>query len=996
MALIGGLAAGPLGAVGAGAVGGAVKPLLSRIGQGFRDRDEASAVGAGHAEEDPDRMSSVPEAERDGSGTESAPARAVLLPDLVAFAAHVAEVCGVSELVRAEHLKFRVESGPVHRKKDGSLPDPEPAFLNSRFPEDLARVAASSDEYGAALAEYLRDPASIDPQLRCDVREDVFAGLYGVQPIATPPGRWPAPNAHPLALSQQFAVNEIIAELKDGAGLFSVNGPPGTGKSTLLRDLVAAIVVRRAMKLAELPNPQAAFRGTRTWTAEGRTYTVHLPLSALTGFEIVVASSNNGAVENITTELPSLEAIGPEWRAEASYFLEQATALLDGDPAWGAVAAPLGNAEKRRAFVQRFWWGERAGTGLQRLLQNLEQGGALHDPPAAERFSGGRPSNGPAAVAPGTPPTPTAWREAVRRFRAAVVSEEKLRRERQEVFRSLAILDISDRRTAEAKAEELEQRWLTAQRLHQEADTQAGSAHIAAGYAEAAIHAHAQARPRGLRAWGGARVRAWQEQHHLLNATHARRYHEWSALYDAARIAATQAEAAGRAADEARQEAARIAAEENAAKRLVAWGRQQWPTWFPGTMDEWERLADEEREISSPWADPDWVCARTRVFLAALDLHRAFVAGAAGTVRRNLLHLIKTLKREPDAPPPDAELAAWQTLFLVVPVVSTTFASCGRLFESLGTQALGWVLVDEAGQATPQAAVGALWRARRAVLVGDPLQLEPVIQVPEGVQELLLGCYDVKPEWLPSRGSAQALADRVNRWGTTVPTCGPDGEAKPVWVGAPLRVHRRCEEPMFSISNDIAYDGLMVYGTAEASFPGHDRAPYPESCWVDVTSDDAEGKWIPAEGQALARILEKLHRENGVELARIRVLSPFRDVVAGCRRTVRRLDWTGTPPPGISNYRAQVNEFIEGAIGTVHTMQGKEADVVILVLGTHPRRGAKARDWAAQSPNLLNVAVSRAKRRLFVVGNREHWSKVAYFQDLANELRHRRWSPPRT
>ncbi|TDB89361.1 DNA helicase [Actinomadura sp. KC216] len=991
-ALLAGAVAGPLGAVGAGLVGGAARPLLRRVSgpDGGDDRRETgNAEPADGPAPAPPLSGATP-----GSDDASGDPRAVQLPDLVAFAAHVADVCGVSDLVVPERLAVRIESRPVHHKKDGSLPDPEPAFLNSLFPADLERAASDPGGYGAALTAYLRDPAAIDVAERTDVRDDPLATLYGVRPAAVPPGRWPAPAGHPLALSQQFAVNEIVAELMGGSGLFSVNGPPGTGKSTLLRDLIAAIIVERAQALAELPRPQAAFHGTRTWTADGRTNTVQVPVPAVTGHEIVVASSNNGAVENITVELPSLEAIGEEWRAEASYFLEQAAGLLGDTPVWGAVAAPLGKAEKRREFVQRFWWGGTSETGMQRLLQDLEQGGLLHDPPAAGRFPGGRGGDGPAPVPPGTAPTPTGWQDAVRRFRAALRDEAALRAARDEAFCSLAVLDLSAGPDAAAEAERLERQWAAEHRRYEEAQAAARSAAAEARHAEAAVEAHARTRPRGLSRWYGSAARVWEETDRLLRTEHARRHAEWSAAQGMEQETAARAVAARQAAERARLEARQRADEEETARQRVRAARDEWPDRFPGDFDEWAAKTDEERELSAPWADEEWVRARTRVFLAALDLHRAFVAGAAGTIRRNLRHLVRKLRPEPGAPPPDAELAAWQTLFLVIPVVSTTFASCGRLLESLGSEALGWVLVDEAGQSTPQAAAGALWRARRAVMVGDPLQLEPITQVPRGVQELLCGGYGVPSEWLPADTSAQALADRVNCWGTTVDTRRADGEAAPVWVGAPLRVHRRCEEPMFTFSNAIAYDGLMVYGTSEASFPGPGRAPYSESCWVDVTSDDAEGNWVPAEGRALARMLEKLHRETGVDLGRIRVLSPFRDVVAGCRRTVRDLDWVRHPPPGADAraYRAQVNDFVGGSVGTVHTMQGKEADVVFLVLGTHPRRGAGARRWAAEKPNLLNVAVSRAKRRFFVIGNRDQWLKEPYFHLLA-DLRPRTWTP---
>ena len=40
------------------------------------------------------------------------------------------------------------------------------------------------------------------------------------------------------------------------------------------------------------------------------------------------------------------------------------------------------------------------------------------------------------------------------------------------------------------------------------------------------------------------------------------------------------------------------------------------------------------------------------------------------------------------------------------------------------------------------------------------------------------------------------------------------------------------------------------------------------------------------------------------------------------------------------------------------------------------------RQWAGGTPNLLNVAVSRAKKVLYVVGNRDEWKNAGFFRDL--------------
>jgi hypothetical protein len=160
-----------------------------------------------------------------------------------------------------------------------------------------------------------------------------------------------------------------------------------------------------------------------------------------------------------------------------------------------------------------------------------------------------------------------------------------------------------------------------------------------------------------------------------------------------------------------------------------------------------------------------------------LDLHREFLISQSETMAKNLRAAIDVLKGAvpSDAPEP-AVRAAWQSLFFVVPLVSTTF---DRIFTHLGREALGWLFIDEAGQATPQMAVGALWRSRRAIIVGDPLQLEPVFTLPLKAEQALRQRFAVTEAWLPSETSVQALADPANPYGTHLPT--EDGQ---VWAGA--------------------------------------------------------------------------------------------------------------------------------------------------------------------------------------------------------------------
>lgn len=317
---------------------------------------------------------------------------------------------------------------------------------------------------------------------------------------------------------------------------------------------------------------------------------------------------------------------------------------------------------------------------------------------------------------------------------------------------------------------------------------------------------------------------------------------------------------------------------------------------------------------------------------------------------------------------------------MVVPVVSTTFASFSRQFRHMGTGSIGWLFIDEAGQAVPQAAVGALWRAQRALIVGDPLQIEPVFTVPTAlINALALQSPSTEGgDYSPARTSVQRLADDANPYGTSVPV---DGNEQ-LWIGSPLRVHRRCVDPMFSIANRIAYQDKMVFGLNSRE-PSGDDLNLGKSAWINICGKTSSKQVVPRQVEVVIALIKKLYARDGV-LPSLYIISPFKAIKNELSRQFLDVDWVGLFGKRRPTKKA-LRDWCTNRIGTVHTFQGKEEKVVLLVLGTDDdSRGAA--NWAASKPNLLNVALTRAQQRFYVVGDSALWGGLPHFKDALPPL----------
>lgn len=353
----------------------------------------------------------------------------------------------------------------------------------------------------------------------------------------------------------------------------------------------------------------------------------------------------------------------------------------------------------------------------------------------------------------------------------------------------------------------------------------------------------------------------------------------------------------------------------------------------------------------TPYSSEKINILRSEIFLESLRLTELAIRLNARFFNANLNTFVNLSPNRQIAGLDEAVASTlWNTFFFCIPVVSVTLASFQPQFYNMGQGSIGWVLIDEAGQATPPSVCGAIWRAKRCVVIGDTLQIPPVVTVPRGLGRYLEDQYGVAEEWGPLLHSAQFLADRVSIYGTYV--------GSRIWTSVPLRAHRRCSEPMFSISNAIAYSGQMV----KVSPDRVDDIPTGESGWIDVVPITVNGHAITEELQVAEDLIRMLVGFGG----KIFVISPFRSVVEACGSRFKQLY-------GVD-------------CGTIHSFQGKEAEVVILVLGTDVG-AVEARNWVAESPNMLNVAITRAKDRLYVIGSREAWGRHRYFDYLTTVLK---------
>ena len=275
----------------------------------------------------------------------------------------------------------------------------------------------------------------------------------------------------------------------------------------------------------------------------------------------------------------------------------------------------------------------------------------------------------------------------------------------------------------------------------------------------------------------------------------------------------------------------------------------------------------------------------------------------------------------------------------------TSLSARGRLPMQAGIFDL--LVIDEASQCDIASALPLLYRSKRAVIIGDPQQLRHISALSSAKDMQLLSQHGVNEEFLSWSYSAHSLFDLANG------LCGSEDRVT-------LRDHHRSHADIIGFSNERFYEGRLRVAT-NYSLLRIPQVDDPAIRWVDlrgrVVRPSTGGAVNEAEAQGVVEELKRLLLQG--YRGAIGVVSPFRAQANRIREILER--------DGDTAQRLSLNDCL---IDTVHRFQGDERDVMFFSPVVADGISPNALHFLRDNGNLFNVAITRARSALVVVGDK--------------------------
>lgn len=256
------------------------------------------------------------------------------------------------------------------------------------------------------------------------------------------------------------------------------------------------------------------------------------------------------------------------------------------------------------------------------------------------------------------------------------------------------------------------------------------------------------------------------------------------------------------------------------------------------------------------------------------------------------------------------------------------------------------LIVDEAGQCDYISAIPALFRAKRIAVVGDPQQLKPIFNLTHQSDLVLIKKHGF------NTFSTSSYAYTGNSLYSFV-------QKSPFARNIKLRDSYRSCAAITSYIGKIGYGNELVSKASIESF-NIPNGFEPGIIWRNVEGTSFRkdtSKYVPLEAEKTIEILKDIF-SSGYD-GSVGVISPYRPHAEYIDELLRK-------EPELSKLSANPDRLV---IATAHKFQGSERDVIILNLCLDI---SGRNSFITNDLNLINVAVSRAKALLIVVGNQKY------------------------
>nr|WP_242687736.1 MULTISPECIES: AAA domain-containing protein [unclassified Actinopolyspora] len=251
------------------------------------------------------------------------------------------------------------------------------------------------------------------------------------------------------------------------------------------------------------------------------------------------------------------------------------------------------------------------------------------------------------------------------------------------------------------------------------------------------------------------------------------------------------------------------------------------------------------------------------------------------------------------------------------------------------------VIVDESSQCSIPQVLPALYRAKRALIIGDPMQLAPVVTLTQSGEDEARRETGVDGGWLEEQRRTYHRHSAFHAF------------RKISGGSLLLDEHFRCHPRIAAVSNENFYGRQLTVLTDVRKQRRLDRAPVMWSHVSGRAQQQRDGSWTNREEvsrvqDSVRYLLEQLPADGDVG-----VVTPF------------------TAQAKLLHQWCEDDERVQ--IGTVHQFQGSERDAIVFSLVAGPGMRPGTLRWLNSQRNLWNVAISRARSHLIVVGDRDEW-----------------------